>query len=197
VFGDLPTIESGEIERTHNATIKPKKFSECKTLDEQAEWLELADMQDSDEYKICKASIKVQKLAKKIDMETLMRLIDERSIPPQFMMRLASGVETFKHLQGGSVSASVKQVQMLKSSGINPPPTLSANEAAFIIHSLTGEKVNHHNSQTFVAQEGKFKGSHIKDLTWPYKQAILKKAPQSHLADQIRQYHKLKPAKSK
>jgi superfamily II DNA or RNA helicase len=186
VFGDTPTIESGIIEKHHNMAVKPKKFDECKTLDEQIDWLEDNDLKDTDEYKFSKAAAKVQKIAQKINMDTLNRMIESKSISSEFMLKLADTVDNFKPIQGGDVPASIAQRNKLNIKANIP---LTSNEASLLIQAMTGDKVNHHSSQKFVVQEGKFKGSHVKDLSWAYKSVILKKFPQSPLAKMIREFH--------
>lgn len=189
VFGELPEIESGKFEKTHNLTVSPKKYSECVTLEEKMDYLEVNEQTDSEEYLLCKASIKVQRLAKKIDMPTLLSLMSEQAIPDRFMHKLADGVDTFKKLQGGDVLASSNQLSTLKAKGVNPPPGLTSNEASFIIHSLTGSGMNHNNNSKFILTEGKFKGSHIRDISFAYKSLVVRKWPNSPLAKLIKEFH--------
>jgi superfamily II DNA or RNA helicase len=192
VFGDTPTIQSGVIEKHHNQALRPKKFEECKSLDEQVEWLEDMGLEDTPEYQFSKAAHKVQKIAKKINMQTLLRMIENKTIGAEYMLRLAGNADDFRPIQGGNSPASKAQRQAMIKAGVNPPPQMTSNEASFIINSLTGNNVNHHQSQRFVVTEGRYKGSHVKDLPWAYKSAILKKFPQSNLAVVIKTYHHLK-----
>jgi superfamily II DNA or RNA helicase len=189
VFGTLPEIQSGEFIQTHNMTLKPKKYDECANFDEQADWLELNDMTDTVEYQICQASIKVQRLANKINMDVLNQLIETKSIPSQFMLKLASGVDSFKPIQGGNAPASYQQVLTMQKLGLIPPNGITSNEARLVIQSLTGKATHHHQSDKFIIKSGKFAGSHIKDVSWPFRQAILKRYPNSDIAKQIREFY--------
>ena len=191
VFGDTPTIKSGVIEKHHNQALKPKKYDECATIDEKLEYLEDNELKDTEEYRFNKAAQKVQKIAKKIDMKVLARLIESKSISSEFMFKLATTVDTFKPIQGGHLPASATQIRTLASRNL-PVTSMTSNEAMLLIHSSTGQTINHHSGQKYVLGSGKFAGSHIKDLPWAYKSIILKKAPQSPIAKLIREYHHLK-----
>jgi superfamily II DNA or RNA helicase len=189
IFGPTPEIESGEYIKHHNAAMKPKKYDECTSIDERLDWLEMADETDSDEYKFNISAQKVQRLASKINMQVLSRLIEDSAIPPQFMLKLASGVDSFKPIQGGNAPASYQQVLAMQKLGLVPPNGITSNEARLVIQSLTGKATHHHQSDKFIVKEGKFKGSHVKDLAWAYKSIILRKFPYSPLAKMIREFH--------
>lgn len=191
-MGDLPTIESGVFEKHHNQAIRPKSYDDCKTLEEQVDYLEMNDMVETEEYKFNSAALKVQRLAKKINMEVLNGLINERSIPMEFMTKLANGVDNFKSVAGGDKTASRQQVEALKKIGVNPPSNLTSNEARLILQSLTGKAISHHASETFIIKSGKFAGSHISEVPWAFKSIILKRFPNSDIAKQIRSYHRTK-----
>lgn len=189
VFGTLPEIESGVLEATHKLSVKPKKFEECVDFNEQKDWLEVNDLVESPEYRLCMASIKVKKIADKIKMNVLSSLIEHREIPQEFMEKLAKGCDTFKPLLGGESPASANQLSVMKSIGLNPSSEMSSNEARFLIHSLTGQQVSHHKIDDYVARDGKFKGVHVRDMPFVYKRIIVKKAPMSELAQMIKKYH--------
>jgi superfamily II DNA or RNA helicase len=192
VFGDTPTIQSGVIEKHHNMAIKPKKYDDCKTLDEQIEWLEDNDLKDTDEYKFNKAAHKIQKLASKIDMKVLARMIDSKSISSEFMFRLATTVDKFKPIQGGDTCASSAQKAELSKLGITPSDEITSNEASLLIQANTGTPMGHHNSSTFVVKSGRYAGSHIRDIPWAYKSVCVKRFPKSEIAQLVRAYHKVK-----
>lgn len=189
VFGTLPEIQSGAFEATHTLSVKPKTFKECTTLEEQKDWLEVNDMVETPEYVMCTASIKVKRIADKIKMNVLSRLIEQRDIPAEFMEKLAKGCDTFKPLLGGDSPASQGQILEMRNAGLTPQDGMTSNEARFLIHSLTGKTVDHHKISDYVAQSGKFEGVHVRDMPWAYKQIVVKKMPGSELAKQIRAYH--------
>lgn len=191
VFGDTPTIESGVIERHHNQAIKPKKYSDCETLADQIEWLEDNGQTETPEYKFNKAAEKIQRIAKKINMDTLGRMIESKSISAEFMLKLAAGVDNFKAIQGGDRIASKDQILKVLGAGVKDVQGMTSNEANLIITSLTGVSMNHHGSQQFVVKQGKYAGSHVKDLPWAYKSICVKKFPSSEIAQLVNAYHKL------
>ena len=188
VFGSTPTIQSGAIEKHHNRAIRPKKFSECETTEEKIEWLKDSELTDTPEYQFHVASNKVQKLAGKINISALERLIDEGSISDEFMHKLARGVDKFRNIQGGDVKASQKQVKILDSLSFKYPETITSSEASFVIQSLTGKIVGHHESDEFVLKIGRFAGSHVKDIPGAFKGIVLKRFPTSEAAKKIRAY---------
>ncbi len=189
-FGDLPTIESGEIEKLHNQILKPKKYDDCESIEEKLEYLEDNDLADTEEHKFCKAALMVQKIAKKISMPILSKLIEEKAIPAQFMERLASIADSFKPIQGGNNPASYEQLVKMQSLGLSPQDGMTSTEASYVIQAMSGNKMSHHNTDNrYVLTSGKFAGSHIKDLKWAYKMMVLKKYPGSPIAKLIREFH--------
>lgn len=191
-IGETPTIESGEIEKLHNNTLKPKKKEDCETVTELTEWLEDNDLKDSPEYHHSKEVKKACRLADKLKLETLSKLLNTREFPEKFTGKLIKSLEKFKPWKEDRSITNKQKVlleDILPKEKVN---SLTMNEASAVIQSALGKYINPIGSDKHVFQDGLHKGKHVKDVNWAYKSAVLKKAPASSAAKTIRSWHRKK-----
>jgi superfamily II DNA or RNA helicase len=175
--GKTPQIESGEIEKLHNNVIKTKKKQDCETVEELLEWLEDNDLKDTPEYHHSKEVRKATKLAEKLNLSTLSRMLNTKEFPDKFTGRLIEGLDNFKCPKKGDSRITAKQKTILEGTvPANKLKELSKYEANAIIYSLTNKYINPEGRDKYMLQDGsKFAGYHIKDTPPLYKRAVAKK----------------------
>lgn len=167
-LGKTPKIKSGEIEKLHNNIMNPKKKEDCKTVEELVDWLEDHDQKDSPEYHFSKEVNKAIRLAKKLNLSTLSRLLNTRDFPEKFTGKLIKTLaSTYKRphdkpitpKQRALVDKIIPQVDAAK---------LTKNEASVLIESVLGKK-KHPIDSPYVFKEGPHKGKHVTEVPWAYK----------------------------
>jgi superfamily II DNA or RNA helicase len=195
VFGDTPTIQSGVFEKQHNMTIKPKKKEECKTTSEIMEWLEDHEQKDSPEYFHIKEAVRVQKIAKKLNMPLIAAMLEDKSIDPIFLGKLAGGMDRCKDSDKvASIELRKELILALRGNTdfyIEDYSNVTENDAKTLYKVATGKDYSRFSANNpHVFKEGMHKGKHVSEVPWAYKSHILKKAPTSDIAKIIRSYHK-------
>lgn len=194
-FGDTPTIQSGEIEKIHDWTIKPKTREECENIDEFLEQMEFADEVDTEEYRLTKQVQRVCRMAEKLKMNTLASLMFKQEFPERFLGKIVNHIEDFETLRNGKSFATDKQKAFCVSLGMdqNVADKINRNEAALFIESIKGKRKVVNDGG--VLKAGKFAGKHVNQLPWAYVSMVLKRFPNSPVAKQIREYRqKASPA---
>lgn len=194
VFGDTPTIQSGEIEKTFKQNIKPKKKEDCKTVSEAMEWLENHDMKDSPEYFHMLEAFRVVKIAKKLNLPLIASMFEDKSIDPQFLGKLANVLAKTKandkpatvELRKALIKATVNNESIF----IEDYSKVNEGEAKALIKAVTGSDYRQAGlKEEHYLKDGLHAGKHVKDVPWSYKSIILKKAPGSNIAKVIRSFH--------
>lgn len=194
VFGPTPIIESGEYEKHHNMTIKPKKKHECADSEELMDWLKDNDLSDTDEYHNIKEVVRVKKIAKKLNMTMIASMLENRSIDEQFLGRLCDSMKATPY---GDKPSTIEQRKALimalrdnRDIYIDDYSTLTQGEVKTLYKTVTGnDYVSNFTNKDHVLSEGLHKGKHVKDVNWAYKQKVLKTMPNSSVAKTIRAYH--------
>lgn len=192
-IGDTPSIESGIIEKMHRNAVQPKRKEDCKTIEELVEWNEDNEVpKDEPEYYHSVQVKKACKLAEKMNLTTLARLLNTQEFPEQFTGKLINGLQSFKAMTKDR-SITPKQKAIVDKI-IDPAmsATLSMNEASCIITSLTGRVINPTGNDAYIFQDGKYKGKHVKDAPWAYKRMVQRRFPNSRAAKAINAWHRAK-----
>lgn len=191
-FGDTPTIKSGELEKIHEWTMKPKTREECENIDEYLDQMEFADDTESEEYRFTKQVARVCQMAQRLKMNTLASLIFKQEFPDRFLGKIVNHMDEFEPLRNGKSYATDKQKDFCVSLGMNREVAdkINRNEAALFIESIKGKRKVVDDGG--VIKAGKFAGKHVNQLPWAYVSMVTKKWPDSPVAKQIREYRQNK-----
>lgn len=195
LFGTAPEIQSGEFEKLHNTALKPKKRSDCETIQEVKDYLDDNDLKDSPEYYHIKEAVRVQKIAKKLNMPLIASMLESKSLDPQFLGRLSDSMNTVKLASDNLSTPDQRKALILALKGnteinIADYTKVTENDAKTLIKLTTGKDYSPYaKNNPHIISEGKHAGKHVKDIPWAYKSIILKKAPKSAIAQTIRAFH--------
>lgn len=195
LFGTAPEIQSGEFEKLHNSAIKPKKRSECETIQELKDYLDDNDLRDSPEYYNIKEAVRVQKIARKLNMPLIVQMLESKSIDEQFLGRLSASVNTIKTASAKESSIELRKslILALRNNNdihIEDYSRLSENEAKTLYQIATGKEYKTFSPDNpHVMKEGAHKGKHVSQVPWAYKSHVLKRMPNSSAAKTIRAFH--------
>lgn len=196
VFGNTPTLQSGEIEKTFKLALKPKSKEDCKTINEVKEWLEENDLKDSPEYYNIKEAVRVQKIANKLNMPLISSMLEDREIDPQFLGNLATGVSGCKSANDKPSSIELRKaliIALINNDNvyIEDYSKINDGEARALYKAVTGREYSSYmGSSEHVFKDGLHKGKHVSQVNWAYKQSVLKNKPWSDAAKIIRSFHK-------
>jgi superfamily II DNA or RNA helicase len=189
MFGDAPTVSNRFFEKINHIALNAGKKSLATYRDE----LDLTFLpKGSEVYLWTKTVVDLVNRMEKIGMKNFAQLLDEKNFPKHFMMSIEELLKRLPKKKSsrphGEKPASDGQKSVLFEAGFDSSllATVTRNEASTMISAIFNKQNDPKgNAREFILTEGNYKGKHVSELPFKYRNIIKKNFPGSKAAELI------------
>ena len=188
-FGRTPEIKNRLFQKLQNLALN--QGGKLKKYDRLTDQLEFNDWSNANQevYRWNMDCVKAIHKMKKLGMTVLSEMLDKKEFPRYMLADIKNILHALpdkpSSIPHKEKPATEKQIALLRNKGL-AISSISKGEASIMIGALLGKKID----KQFVVDKGRFKGKHVSELPFKYRQHVLDTYPDSAVAQKIKEYYR-------